>query len=287
MRFKRTSERTRAKRAMSLTGLVKKSSAPACRPRTRSETSESAVTITTGMSAVCGSALSRRHTSKPSISGIITSSRMMSGCSLWASFSAAAPLAAVMTVKYSLESFASSKRTFTSTSSTTSIRADMRRASAQEAFDGLEEVRHRNRLGDVGLASAFADLLFIALHGKGGDGDDGDRAEVVVLLDPFGHFEAGDLGKLDVHQDEIGMMLPGELQRFHPILGLQRHVAVRFQQIVEELHIEVIVFDNEYPIAHCKILVFDRPGLPRQPWRGAAASGPAQTSLHILAPSHL
>ena len=79
MRRSRTSERTRAKSAMSLTGLVRKSSAPASSPRTRSDVSDSAVTITTGMSAVASSAFRRRHTSKPSSFGIMTSSRMRSG----------------------------------------------------------------------------------------------------------------------------------------------------------------------------------------------------------------
>jgi hypothetical protein len=62
-RFRRTSERMRAKSATSLTGLVRKSSAPASRPRTRSAASLSAVTMTTGMCAVSASALIRRQTS--------------------------------------------------------------------------------------------------------------------------------------------------------------------------------------------------------------------------------
>jgi hypothetical protein len=47
--FSRDSERTRETSAMSLTGLVRKSSAPASRPATRSDGWSSAVTMTTGM----------------------------------------------------------------------------------------------------------------------------------------------------------------------------------------------------------------------------------------------
>ena len=47
--FSRVSERTRAISTTSDTGLVRKSSAPASRPRTRSAGLSSAVTITTGM----------------------------------------------------------------------------------------------------------------------------------------------------------------------------------------------------------------------------------------------
>ena len=76
--FSRASERTRAISATSDTGLVRKSSAPASSPRTRSDGWSSAVTITTGMWWVAGLVLSRRQTSKPSMSGIITSSSTMS-----------------------------------------------------------------------------------------------------------------------------------------------------------------------------------------------------------------
>src|SRR5476651_448759 len=76
--FSRVSERTRAIMTTSDTGLVRKSSAPASSPRTRSEGLSSAVTMTTGMKCVAGFDFSRRQTSNPSMSGIITSSRMIS-----------------------------------------------------------------------------------------------------------------------------------------------------------------------------------------------------------------
>jgi hypothetical protein len=34
-----------------------------------------------------------------------------------------------------------------------------------------------------------------------------------MVLEPFGHFEAGYLGELDVHQDEVGPVPAGELDR--------------------------------------------------------------------------
>src|SRR6185312_10698645 len=125
-------------------------------------------------------------TSKPSISGIITSRRTISGCSALTARKASAPLDAVITVKYSLDSLASSS--LTSTSSTTNTRADMT-PSVQEPLDGLQEIGHRYRLGDIGLAAAFANLFLVALHGKGGDGDDRDRLQGIILLDPFGDLE--------------------------------------------------------------------------------------------------
>ena len=41
------------------------------------------------------------------------------------------------------------------------------------------------------------------------------------------------------------MMLAGDVQRFHPILGLQDVVAMGVQQVVEELHIELIVLHDQ------------------------------------------
>src|SRR5260221_2323061 len=245
IRLRRTSERTRAKSAMSLTGLVRKSSAPASSPVSRSAASDRAVTMTTGICAVVGSALSRRQTSKPSISGIMTARRTRSGSSARHRRSAEAPSAALRTSKYSLASLAPSSLTLTSTSSTTRMRADIEAASAQKALDRLEEIGDGNRLGDIGLAAALANLLLVALHGEGGDGDDRNRAQLVVFLDPFRHLQPRYLGQLDIHQDQVGTMRTGDLERLHAVLGLQGVVTVRFEQVVEELHVELVILDDE------------------------------------------
>ena len=121
--FSRDSERTRAISATSETGLVRKSSAPADSPFTRSEGWSSAVTITTGMWWVLRLALMRRQTSKPSMSGIMTSSSTMSHSALSQISSAWAPFMAVTTSKYSAESRASRSFTLAGTSSTTRTRA--------------------------------------------------------------------------------------------------------------------------------------------------------------------
>ena len=73
------SERTRASSVTSSTGLVRKSSAPASRPDILASRSLSAVIRITGISAVAGSDLSLRQTSRPDMSGITTSSRIRSG----------------------------------------------------------------------------------------------------------------------------------------------------------------------------------------------------------------
>ncbi len=113
----------RQNRATSLTGLVRKSSAPASSPRTRSSNWSRAVTMMTGICCVVASALRRLHTSMPSMPGIITSSSTMSGLARCTASSASTPFMAVTTSKYSAESLASSKRTLARMSSTTRMRA--------------------------------------------------------------------------------------------------------------------------------------------------------------------
>ncbi len=63
----------------------------------RSSGVSSAVTMITGMCAVSSAALSAAQTAKPSMSGIITSSITMSGCSLRAISSAWRPFSATTT----------------------------------------------------------------------------------------------------------------------------------------------------------------------------------------------
>src|SRR5664279_1876316 len=156
---------------MSDTGLVRKSSAPASRPRTRSAGLSSAVTITTGMKCVAGFDFSRRQTSKPSMSGIITSSRMMSHSARAQIASASAPLDAVSTSKYSADSRASNSLTLAGTSSTTRIRADIETLLPDKPSDGFNKFSDRDRLRQIGLAAALADAFLVALHGKRGHRD--------------------------------------------------------------------------------------------------------------------
>src|SRR5271168_188174 len=101
--------------------------------------------------------LSRRHTSKPSMSGIITSSRTRSQSARSQIARASAPLIAVTTSKYSADSRASNSLTLAGTSSTTRTRAviGLSLGRAQEMADGLDELAHRDRLGEVGLAAAL------------------------------------------------------------------------------------------------------------------------------------
>ena len=77
-----------------------------------------------------------------------------------------------------------------------------------------------------------------------------NRPELHVVLQPAGDVEAGDLGKLDVHQDEVWPMLARKRQHFVPAPGLEHAIAPRLEEVVEELHIKLIVLDDQDDLRH-------------------------------------
>src|SRR5581483_8647040 len=109
----------------------------------------------------------------------------------------------------------------------------------------LEKRADRYRLGNIGLAAALPDALLVALHRESGDGDHGDLAQLVVVLEPAGHLEAGNLRQLDIHEDQVGALLARDPERIHAAARLQCPVAVGVEQIVEELHIELVVLHDQ------------------------------------------
>src|SRR5580704_3603747 len=144
---------------------------------------------------------SRRHTSNPFISGIITSSRTRSHSARSQIASASSPLIAVITSKYSADNGASSSLASAGTSSTTRTRAVIANPSRppEEVPDGFDELTHRNWLRQISLAAALADAFLVALHGKGRNGNNRNALELLVVLEPFRYFETRDFRKLNIH----------------------------------------------------------------------------------------
>src|ERR1700722_5456499 len=102
--FRRSSERVRARSSFRSMGLHRKSSAPALIPLMRSSVAVRPVISTTGVSRVSGALLMRRHTSKPSIPGIMMSRRIKSGRKVAHSAMAVRPSGASRTSKPSRRS---------------------------------------------------------------------------------------------------------------------------------------------------------------------------------------
>src|SRR5260370_22418124 len=121
---------------------------------------------------------------------------------------------------------------------------------AEKAADGLDELGHRDRLRQIGLTAALADAFFIALHRKCGDRDHRNGLELGVLLEPFRHFETGYFRQLYIHQDQIWPVLAGEIERLDAVACGDGVIAVRFQQVVEELHVELVVLHDHHGFRH-------------------------------------
>src|SRR5208283_1490587 len=119
--------------------------------------------------------------------GIITSSSTMSHRPFSQISIASGPLVAVSTSKYSAERRASSSFRFGGMSSTTRTRAVIDSLRPEELIDGVEELGDRDRLRQISPAAALADLLLVALHRERGDGDDRNRAQLLVVLQPLRH----------------------------------------------------------------------------------------------------
>ena len=109
---------------------------------------------------------------------------------------------------------------------------------------GFEEFHDRDRFRHIGLASALPDFFLVALHGESGNGDYRNMAQIFLLLNPLCDLKAGDLRQLNIHQNEIGFVEAREFHRFDAAPGLQGLLPMRLQKIVEQLHVQLIVFHD-------------------------------------------
>src|SRR5205814_7483395 len=68
--------------------------------------------------------------------------------------------------------------------------------------------------------------------------------------DPAGDFEPGHLRQLDIHQDQIGAQLADQIERLETIAGAGGLIAMRFQQVAKELHVELVVLHDQDGFGH-------------------------------------
>src|SRR6266566_4331450 len=77
----------------------------------------------------------------------------------------------------------------------------------------------------------------------------------------------------------IGTVLAGEIERLHAVARADGMVAVSLQQVVEELHVELIVLHNHHGLRH------RRPSVKRRAI--SATAGLAVISLGSVRASHI
>ncbi len=118
-------------------------------------------------------------------------------------------------------------------------------ARRQLSRDGREKFLVAHRLGDVAVTAGGANALLVALHRQGGEGDHRNGARRVVPLEQRRGLEAVHAGKLDVHQDQVGLLVARQRQ---PGLGIRRAehgMARRLQQEDRQRHVGGVVLDDQ------------------------------------------
>eukprot|EP00657_Telonema_sp_P-1_P002094 TRINITY_DN15008_c0_g2_i1.p1 TRINITY_DN15008_c0_g2~~TRINITY_DN15008_c0_g2_i1.p1 ORF type:complete len:194 (+),score=29.02 TRINITY_DN15008_c0_g2_i1:307-888(+) len=120
----------------------------------------------------------------------------------------------------------------------------------QKLFDRVDEGTDGYGLRNISLTAPIPDLLLITLHGEGGDGDDWNGAQIVVFLDPLRDLQPRNLRQLDIHQNKVRAMVPRKFERFHAVLGLHRCISMGIEQIMKQLHVELVVFDDKDCFRH-------------------------------------
>src|ERR1019366_5504485 len=184
---------------------------------------------------------------------------------------ASAPFVAVKTSKYSALSRASISLRLARRSSTIRTRAVMRwvflpsqtriihscpgtsftRLLLMEMMaHGFEELHDGDRLRKIGLAAALPDFFLVSLHGEGGNRDHRSVAQLFVGLEPFRDLKSRHLGQLNIHQNEIWPVQAREFDHLGTAAGLHRLVPMRLQKIVEQFHVQLIVFYNQNGFLH-------------------------------------
>ena len=211
----RSSERTRASSSGWLTGLDRKSSAPASMPLTRSCCGSSAVhhhdRQQRGRRVGADARGRPRSRSCPASSRRAARDRASRCASL---ASASSPVAAVHDLVALDVSRSASSLTLRGVSSTTRILAARHaRALAPAAASPLS----RNSFRLIGLpmkpSKPAAMIRCGRRHDRGGDRDHRDRARRRVARGSAERLDPVDAGQLDVHQHEVGLAAPARAAR--------------------------------------------------------------------------
>jgi hypothetical protein len=117
---------------------------------------------------------------------------------------------------------------------------------------GFEERLDGKWFRKIRFASALPDFFLVLFHGKAGNGDHRNMAQMFVLLDPLGDLKSGNVGQLNIHHYEIGFVQAREFQRFDAAAARQRLIAMHFQKIAEQLQVQLIVFHDQNTFLHRK-----------------------------------
>src|SRR3990172_3677641 len=122
--------------------------------------------------------------------------------------------------------------------------------SRQVLADLAQERSRAEGLGDVVVAAGLPRLDVIPAERVGRHGDDRDRAERRVGLDPARRLIAVDAGELDVHQDQVWTLSFGQRHAVLPPHALDHRVAGAWQEVAHDAAVLLVVLDDQDAPAH-------------------------------------
>src|SRR4051794_18162695 len=112
--------------------------------------------------------------------------------------------------------------------------------------DRRQKRLHVDRFRDVAVASRFEETVLVAAHGVGGEGEDRDRSRLRIGLHFADHAQAVDAGEVNVHEDEVDRLAAAcDRERFLAAGRFYGLVATLFEQVLDELHVHLVVLDDE------------------------------------------
>jgi len=104
---------------------------------------------------------------------------------------------------------------------------------------------------EIGLAIGFAAPLRIfphRLHRKGGHGDNRDGPQIIVFLEPLVTSRPDTSGSWMSIKIKSGRVAGANRSASTPS-RLSREIAMRFEKMVEKLHVRVVILDNQHALS--------------------------------------
>jgi hypothetical protein len=125
----------------------------------------------------------------------------------------------------------------------------------------VEKLLQVDRLAEERVEAGGGDRAAVGGRYRSSERDHGNAAGPRVGADLPEGLDAVDAGQLDVHQHQIGLFF---LRQLHALLAgdrFQRLVALGLQHVAGELHVLVVVLDDQHRV-HARGLI----GVPEVKW---------------------
>src|SRR5471032_1401607 len=128
-----------------------------------------------------------------------------------------------------------------------------RTGAQRDGQQGVQRRQHFFRIkgfGEVAVKAGRPQRRAAVGDGQRAGGEDGDGAGGGIALELLHHAVAVQLGQLQIADDQVGQRAARQRHDLFAVVGLQRLVAEGRQQVDHQLHVGLVVFDDQYARAH-------------------------------------